>query len=188
VLAYYQLVSSHTPFNKIPPFINNWEELGNGEIYNRLLDQVQRFDNTWTGGSELDEGYVAAISYVYQVLTDYIDRIMDHSRRPILIIYGDHQPQRPIRSSASIFSVPVHVASRDPEVLDLFAAHGFEAGLRSRQPLPHQRMDRFFPMFAQIALGRPVQAKERLSRSEAGSDHVDGGAQAGAGLGGHYER
>jgi hypothetical protein len=151
IMAYYQLVSSHTPYNSIPPIIEDWNELGNGDIYNQRAAEIRYFDNTWTGGSQLEEGYVAAISYVYEVLTDYVERVLDAGRNPILIVFGDHQPQRPIRSPQPIFSVPVHVASRDPEVLDHFAARGYEPGMRSSQPPPHPDMSSFFPTLSEIA-------------------------------------
>lgn len=152
LLVYYQLVSSHTPFSRIPPVIDNWNELGDGSIYNRRSDEIQLFDNTWTGGTQLDEGYVAALKYEFEVLSDYVDRIMDHSRRPIFIMYGDHQPQRPVRTRDAVLSTPMHVASRDESVLELFRSHGFEPGMVGSQQPPHAGMDTFFPMFRDIAL------------------------------------
>ena len=151
LFAYYQLVSSHTPFNRIPPFVEEWEQLGDGSIYQRRSDEILKFNNTWGGGTELDEGFVASISYVFTVLSDYIDRYLDHDRDPIVIVFGDHQPQRPIREQNAHLSVPVHIASRDPEVLRLFAGHGFTPGIRGTQSPPHRRMSEFFPMFAEVA-------------------------------------
>jgi hypothetical protein len=151
LLAYYQLVSSHTPFNAIPPMIEPWDDLGDGSVYNEREDEIQRFANTWTGGSELEEGYVAAIGYVFDVLTDYVDTIMDHSRDPIIIVLGDHQPQRPIRSANNYKSVPIHVASRDDAVFANFVSHGFEPGIVSSAPPPHLHMKDFFAFFADLA-------------------------------------
>ena len=151
VFAYYQLVSSHTPFNRIPPYIEDWDLLGDGSIYHELSDQILTFDNTWTGGTQLEEGYVASISYVFTVISEYIDRFLDHSRNPIIIVFGDHQAQRPIREQTAHLSVPFHVASRDPEILARFAGHGFTPGIRGEQPPPHPRMSEFFPMFVDVA-------------------------------------
>ena len=151
LLAYYQLVSSHTPYNKIPPVIQDWSALGNGEIYHQRSDEIRTFDNSWTGGSELQEGYVAAIGYVLTVLRDYVANIMQDDRDPIIVIFGDHQPQRPIRSPQAALSVPIHVASRDPEVLAGFEEHGFERGMESTAPPPHPKMSSFSPMMAEIA-------------------------------------
>lgn len=157
LLVYHQLVSSHTPFNRIPPLIDDWSELGDGEIYHSRDSEIQRFNNTWTGGTELDEGYVAALTYVFEVLTDYVDRIMDHRRSPIIIVFGDHQPQRPIRTPDAVLSVPVHVASRDDEIIQRFENAGFQTGMKSDESPPHLSMDLFFPLFARIAGGETDQ-------------------------------
>lgn len=157
LLVYYQLVSSHTPFNAIPPLIDPWEALGDGSVYNERAAEIERFANTWTGGSQLDEGYVAAIGYVFDVLTDYVDRIMDHSRDPVIIVFGDHQPQRPIRSPDAFLSVPIHVASRDEAVMAAFEAIGYEPGMTSSEQPPHLHMKEFFATFAELARG-PVMA------------------------------
>ena len=151
LLAYYQLVSSHTPFNRIPPYIEDWDALGDGTIYHERSDEILTFNNTWGGGSELDEGFVASISYVFTVLTEYIDRFVDHNRDPVFIVFGDHQPQRPIREQNAHLSVPIHIVSRDQEILDRFAAYGYTPGMRGRQEPPHERMSEFFPMFVDIA-------------------------------------
>ncbi len=157
LLAHYQLVSSHTPFNRIPPVIRPWGELGDGGVYHERSDEIELFDNTWTGGTELEEGYVAAIAYVFTVLADYVGGVMDHDRSPIIVVLGDHQPQRPIRSPRAAQSVPVHVASREPSVLRRFEERGFERGMTSDEPPPHPPMSSFFPMFAEIAASRRAE-------------------------------
>lgn len=167
VLAYYQLVSSHTPFNRIPPYIEDWTALGDGSIYYERSDEILTFDNTWGGGSELDEGFVASISYVLTVITDYIDRFVDHERSPIFIIFGDHQPQRPIREQNAHLSVPIHVASRDQEVLDRFSRLGYHSGIRGEQPPPHPQMSEFFAGFARLA----------QSHRMTGDDHIEDASQ-----------
>ncbi len=156
--VHYQLVSSHTPFNRIPPYIEDWEELGDGSVYHERADEIQRFDNTWGGGHELDEGYVASLEYVFTSITEYLDRFMDHDDDPILVFFGDHQPQRPIRESDATLSVPIHIASREPEILAPFGEYGYEPGFRPTQERPHPHFTEFYPMFAEIARrGRTVE-------------------------------
>ncbi|MFP4151763.1 MAG: hypothetical protein ACLFR8_06760 [Alkalispirochaeta sp.] len=150
VLAYYQLVSSHTPFNKIPPFIESWDALGDGSVYNDRADEIRYFDNDWGGGTEMDEGYSTAISYVFESLAAYIEEYLDESREPIIIVFGDHQAQRPIREQDAHLSVPIHVASTDPEILARFEAEGFRPGIDGGQRPPHPRMSSFFPSFLRI--------------------------------------
>ena len=163
LLAYYQLVSSHTPFNKIPPLIETWEDLGDGSVYHARENEIRTFNNSWGGGTEMDEGYSTAISYVFNSLGKYVEDKMDLSRDPLIIVFGDHQAQRPIREQEAHLSVPIHVASRDPEILALFEEEGYRPGLDGGQPPPHPRMSTFFPTFARIAMREP----ERVVRGEA---------------------
>lgn len=151
VLAYYQLVSSHTPFNRIPPIIEDWNELGDGTVYERRSDEIKRFNNSWTGGSELVEGYIAAISYVFQSLTKYVTDLLPVDRSPIVIVFGDHQAQRPIREPDAHLSTPIHIASRDPAILEAFLDRGFQRGMVSDEQPPHRSMASFFPLFLEVA-------------------------------------
>ncbi len=151
VAAYYQLVSSHTPFNRIPPIIEEWDALGDGTIYEDRWNEVLTFDNSWSGGTELIEGYSAAISYSLRSITKYVDEQLHHRRDPIIIIFGDHQAQRPIREPDAHLSVPIHVATRDPDIADRFRARGFQTGMVSAEEPPHRAMSAFFPLFTAIA-------------------------------------
>jgi hypothetical protein len=154
LLAYYQLVSSHTPFNRIPPVIESWDALGDGTVYRERSAETLLFDNTWSGGTEMIEGYSAAISYVLRSITKYIDELMIHERDPIIVIFGDHQAQRPIRENDAHLSVPIHIAARDREVIESFLERGFEEGLISSEAPPHRDMSDFFPLFVEIARER----------------------------------
>lgn len=156
LFAYFQLVSSHTPFNRIPPIIEDWEDLEGGDVYWERSDEIEEFDNTWTSGNEWIEGYTAAITHSFDVITKFVDELLETDRNPIIIVFGDHQAQRPIREQRAHLSVPIHVASRDPEILGLFAAAGYDAGMSSSLPPPHPDMSTFFPTFAGIAHSPPI--------------------------------
>ncbi len=156
VFAHFQLVSSHTPFNRIPPIIEDWDDLEGGDIYWEREDEIQTFDNTWTTGNEWHEGYTAAVTHSLDVVTKYVTDLLDTERNPIIIILGDHQAQRPIRENRAHLSVPIHVASRDPEILGLFAAAGYSSGMTSSLSPPHPDMSTFFRTFAGIAHSPPI--------------------------------
>ncbi len=148
--VHYQLVSSHTPFNRIPPYLEDWEELGDGSIYREL--EIQTFDNDWGRGNELDEGYIASLDYTMTVVREYLTRFLDEDDNSLILVWGDHQPQRPIREADAHLSVPLHVISRDPTLLEPWLDQGLQPGFVPRQEPPHPHMKTFFPRFLELAL------------------------------------
>lgn len=148
--VHYQLVSSHTPFNRIPPYIENWDELGDGTIYNDRASEILTFNNTWGGGTQMDEGYSAAINYVLRSISGYVEKHMDHQRSPVIIILGDHQAQRPIRENDAGPGVPVHIASRDREITDAFIRRGFIPGMLEVPPPPHGHLADLYPLLLDV--------------------------------------
>ena len=55
-----------------------------------------------------------------------------------MVILGDHQPRRPVADmDTDRWTVPVHVASRDRELLERFTRSGYGKGLETAElPLP----------------------------------------------------
>lgn len=149
--VHYQLVSSHTPFNKIPWYIPDWQDLGDGSIYNEESHLIRHFNNSWGGGTEMDEGYTASIGYVLETIAGYVEKHLDNEENPVLIITGDHQAQRPIREQDAGPGVPVHVATRDEHIYEAFLAEGFEPGFFSVPPPPHRHLADLYPLLLRVA-------------------------------------
>jgi hypothetical protein len=149
----YVLVSSHAPFSKVPAYIENWEDLGDGSIYYDSPNEV--FRNEWTKGLEYPEGYSASIRYVLNVISEYLIHHAEEDSLAILV--GDHQPKHPISEIKASFSVPVHVVSRDEELLAIFLKFGYTPGLTPRQPSPHPGMESFFKIFMETIHGEAKQ-------------------------------
>lgn len=147
---HYQLVSSHTPFNRIPWYLPNWEDLGDGSIYGEQAHRIRRFNNSWGGGTEMDEGHAASISYVLETIAGYIRKHLDNENNPVLIITGDHQAQRPIRENDAGPGVPLHIATRDEEIYEQFLAQGLQPGLFSVPEPPHVSLAELFPMLLRM--------------------------------------
>ncbi len=145
----YVMVSSHVPFNVLPPFIEDWSEIGDGSIYNDLPRRV--FANDWLRGGEYPEGYTASIEYSLETVVDFLITFIEDDS--LAIIIGDHQPRIPIAEQNSTFSVPVHVISRNEELVRRFRAFDFENGFEPSQPLPHTGMDELQPMLVEALRG-----------------------------------
>ncbi len=156
---HYQLVSSHTPFNRIPQVIDTWEDLGDGSVY--FDTETQYFDNDYLSGTEYVEGYIASIEYVLEVIAEYLIRHLDDDDESIVIIYGDHQPGSVVTGRDASNSVPLHIVSRDDELLEAWRAdYGFVDGMFPNQDYPHLSMGEIFPIIAQVAM-QPVTQSYR---------------------------
>lgn len=149
--AYLQhvLVSSHLPYNRIPPYVADWTALNDGTIYHSL--PVREFDNGWLSGSEYEEGYVAAIKYTLSVIAHFLTEIVEEQVLAILI--GDHQPGPQIRHKDAPWSVPVHIIAASPSGEQSVGLEGFQTGMVPTRPLPHPPSYEFLDQFLPLVLG-----------------------------------
>lgn len=152
-LIVHGLVSSHGPFNRIPPYLDDWDRLGDGSIYHEL--EIETFDNDWFSGTQWNEGYIASIRYVMKTITEYITRFVDGD--DVIVILGDHQPGQQVRPRGDLFSVPIHYVSRNHSVAERLAAEGFEPGIIPTQRPPHAGMEDFLSQLL-LAIGRPIRS------------------------------
>lgn len=138
----YVLVSSHYPFNLIPRYFEDWDQIGDGSLYARegSVQTLPIRAGSQTAGAE---GYVAAMRYELTVIGEYLRRFIDE--QSLVVVLGDHQPYSGITGKGKPWSVPVHVISRRAELLEPFRNRGYTPGLIPRQPPPHQGLESFLP-------------------------------------------
>ena len=141
----YVLVSSHASFSVQPPFITDWDSIGNGDIYNTL--PPVRYPISWPNLKNAGEAYLRSLDYEFQLLGDYLARYVNPDT--LIIILGDHQPNLQLTDEGEPFSVPVHIISGNPRLLDPFQKRGYNSGLIPKQPLPHAGMETFLRNFLQ---------------------------------------
>lgn len=121
VFATYVLVSSHAPWSHVPTMVENWSDVGNGDIYNR--HPFKHAQTNWPDFANAAEPYVASVLYDLRVLERYlVDFVNDDS---LVIILGDHQPVSELTESSSSWAVPVHVLSRDAALVEPFIGRGY---------------------------------------------------------------
>jgi len=121
----YMLTSSHAPFNTQPRYLKNWDEIGHGEVYQRLRPIT--FASDWPDMKEGVRAYEAALCYAFTVLQDYLSGFVKDGA--LIIILGDHQPVAQIAGSGASMLVPIHVISRTRSLLDPFIRMGYTPGM-----------------------------------------------------------
>lgn len=168
VFAQVNLVSSHTPWTRIPPMIP-WSKVGDGSIFNRLPtehtgDASLSFAGEWSwldihGSAVIQKAYSQTIRYTMSALISFLA----HYRDPNLVVValGDEQPWTIVSGDDPSHDVPISIIARDPAVFSRISGWGWSDGLR---PSPHAPVwpesdfrDRFLTAFG----SRPVTGGPR---------------------------
>ncbi|MBV8132557.1 MAG: hypothetical protein JO282_08635 [Alphaproteobacteria bacterium] len=144
------LVSSHIPFAPVPPYLTDWGDSGSfASVPATAMEEISRQPD-WTN---LAPDYLASLRYDFDVLTGWLTRRI--SEDGLVILLGDHQPPAIIRGQPEPpWTVPIHVLSRDPDLIAPFLAEGYISGLDPTQAPPHPGMETFLARFL-AAFDRP---------------------------------
>jgi hypothetical protein len=145
VFIRYVLISSHAAFNIQPPFVADWNLIGDGHIYHDL--PAVYYPIYWPDLQNAAEAYLRSLGYEFETIGDYLAKYV--ATDALIIVMGDHQPNLQLTDKDEPWSVPVHVISRNPRLLEPFRKRGYTPGLIPDQPLPHAGMETFLPGFLQ---------------------------------------
>ena len=159
----YILVTSHAPWSDLPPLIDDWSRVQNGDIYNHVA--ATHYPIVWPTFANASGAYIDSIKYDFEVLKRYLsDYIVDDS---LLIILGDHQPVAEVNGHTPAHGVPIHVLSRDPKLLAPFIARGYTPGLRPHRTGKRPGLEQFLPDFlADFSSTAPLQSPNAPRRPD----------------------
>jgi hypothetical protein len=132
IFSEIDLVSSHTPWTRIPPFIG-WSRVGNGSIFNRL--PIDR-----SGLTDTQQGYSRSIEYTLRTLFSFVQRY--GTPKTVLVVLGDHQPSR-VLSGRPGHDVPISIIAHDPAVLRAIDSWGWTDGMQPADTAPTWPMSSF---------------------------------------------
>ncbi len=144
VFAEVDLVSSHTPWTRIPRLID-WSDVGDGSIFKNMpVDQLSR-GQLFSDSHRVRAAYGQSIEYTLDALVSFVQHYGDDNL--VLVVLGDHQPAKVITGENPSHDVPVSVIAHDPAVLGRIAGWGWQDGLRPSPQAPVWRMDAFRDRF-----------------------------------------
>jgi phosphoglycerol transferase MdoB-like AlkP superfamily enzyme len=121
-LLFFITQNSHYPWKPWPEFVPDWRDLDTGTL--EVAETA--FDPTTGPHAVLRASYIRSIEYELDVLFDFIRASGDEDA--IFVLVGDHQPQRVARHDDG-FDTPLHIISRDADLIASLDAYGFESGL-----------------------------------------------------------
>ncbi len=137
LFAEVDLVSSHTPWTRIPPLIA-WNRVGDGSIFKRLpVDE--------SGLSDVKQGYGRSIEYTLRSLFSFVEHY--GRKNLVLVVLGDHQPATVVTGYGASHDVPISVIAHDPAVMRRIAGWGWADGMRPGPTAPVWRMSAFRDRF-----------------------------------------
>jgi len=144
--VFAHLVSSHAPWMTVPSVVDDWRSLGRPreaaaepvevheadtrgpieELWVQLGRYQRRQGHRGQRRATADhmQRYADAVAYDLDVLTDHLLGLPE--RPALVVLMGDHQP--PLVARRDDFDVPIHVLSRDPELLAALRSKGFVPG------------------------------------------------------------
>jgi hypothetical protein len=146
LFAEVDLISSHAPWTRIPPFIS-WGDVGDGSIFHRLPAEESP---GLFGDAELARAaYAESIEYSLRTTFSFVQRYGDDDL--VLVVLGDHQPATVVTGDDASHDVPISVIARDPKVIDQIAGWSWQDGLSPSPRAPVWPMaafrDRFLTAF-----------------------------------------
>jgi hypothetical protein len=144
------LVSSHIPFAPVPPYLADWDDAGTfASVPATVMKEVWRQPD-WT---RLAPKYLDSLRYDFAALGGWLTSRMNGDG--LVILLGDHQPPAIVGGQPQPpWTVPIHVLSRDPDLVAPFVAEGYVSGIFPNQALPHPGMETFLARFL-AAFDRP---------------------------------
>jgi hypothetical protein len=127
---FFPTITSHWPFGPVPPYQADWERLLTPDPFG--AEESLRLQNAYVDWLDKLPGYVDMFEYTYRWLGGYLQR--SEARESVMLWVGDHQPASSVTGEGASWDVPVHLITRDPEMLARFVALGFRPGLVPQRP------------------------------------------------------
>ena len=131
-LLFFATITSHLPFSPVPPYQPDWQRVltetpfDERDTAKALAERVDWLD--------MFPDYLRMVEYTYRWLGGFLR--LPEARETVFVLIGDHQPAGNVSGEGAPWDVPVHIVTRDPEILARFAALGFRTGLEpDRTPL-----------------------------------------------------
>jgi hypothetical protein len=130
-LLFFPTITSHLPFGPVPPYQSDWNRLITSEPF--AAADAERLRDARIDWLDMLPGYVGMFDYTYRWIGGYLRR--PETRESVMVLIGDHQPASSVSGEGASWDVPVHVVTRDPQLLARFVALGFRPGLEPQRPI-----------------------------------------------------
>jgi hypothetical protein len=135
------LVSSHTPFAPVPPYVADWRD---DHPFRGVAQADWRRIYAEPDWAHLERPYLESVVYDLETLAGWLAALPGDG---LVIILGDHQPPGIVSGATSPWTVPIHVLSRDPALIAPFLRQGYVEGAQPPQNTHIKGMESFLGDF-----------------------------------------
>jgi phosphatidylglycerophosphate synthase len=150
LFAEVDLISSHTPWTRIPRLIP-WDEVGDGSIFDRVPAEESTRSALFGDSDQARAAYGHSIEYTMSTIVSYVQHYGDD--KLVVVLLGDHQPPV-VTGEGATHDVPVSIIAHDPKVMNQIAGWGWQDGLLPSPQAPVWPMGAFRDRFL-TAFGSP---------------------------------
>lgn len=120
----FPTINTHMPWRPTPPLQSDW-----GRVLTRTpfdatdVEQSLKETPAWM---DLGASYADSFVYSFHLLASYLLARADHDF--VVILIGDHQPAATVSGENASWDVPVHVITRNPDIIASLKSRGFVDG------------------------------------------------------------
>ncbi|GAA3970199.1 alkaline phosphatase [Allohahella marinimesophila] len=170
VFAEIALISSHAPWTPVLPVLDDWDAIGNGMNFHRLIENAETPESLWQDPERVRAQYARAVDYSLGVIGSYARSYLGDS---LLIVLGDHQAAPIITGDGASLDVPVHVISRDRALVAAFLAiNNFRPGIELPPASASIGMDKFRGLMHRLFQDPPVVADQPSTSTQQGTNNL----------------
>jgi hypothetical protein len=149
LFAEVDLVSSHTPWTRIPGLIP-WNQVGDGTIFWHQPAQTVTRADLFSHHDKVRAAYARSVEYSMSAMVSFVQHYA--KKNLVLIVLGDHQPAKVVSGENPTHNVPVSIIAHDPKVLQAISDWSWQPGLLPGPDAPLWLMrsfrDRFLDAFS----------------------------------------
>lgn len=156
LMAEVALISSHAPWTPIAELVP-WDQVDDGRIFNAQAVSGPAPEVVWRDPERIRYHYRRSIEYMIETLVSYVLEYGDEDL--VIVLMGDHPAAPLVSGDTDSKQVPVHLISRDQEVIDAITGWRWQPGMLPDTEAPVWRMDAFRDRFVS-AFSEPQAAGE----------------------------
>jgi hypothetical protein len=122
--------TTHAPFGPVAPYQPDWSRVLTADAYDAA--EVERILARTPDLTNLRADYTHAMAYEFTTFAGYLRQRANE--KLVMILVGDHQPPAAVSGPGAPWTVPVHVISSDPSVIERLERQGFRPGITPSRP------------------------------------------------------